>query len=163
MSTPFSWSSISVGRIAETGHWMLTYQRSSNSDWLVGPDYQRRAWDERIMIRFATSPMAIGSGPEVALFDPFREFSRGHYMYRSGIEDPNDLADQKPVLGGESFAYGAYLLSHFTEWNANDRTVSLVYTLSTARPYQVQIMKSRITVPDTRLITQPPLPVYSVE
>jgi hypothetical protein len=43
------------------------------------------------------------------------------------------------------FAYGPYLLNHYTRYDPSADVARIVYLMSTGKPYQVQVMEARIT------------------
>ncbi len=134
-ATRFGWTSLSVGRIPGTGEWILLYQRTGANE----------APDEHIVARFAAAPWALGQAVEVSIFDPVRDGALGKYMYRPGLPDPNRLRDRPPRIGHPSFAYGAFLLNRYSRWDPAEKTATLYYLMSTGWPYQVQLMRSRLS------------------
>ncbi len=42
------------------------------------------------------------------------------------------------------WAYGPFILNRFTQWNPDTRELDFYYLMSTGRPYQVQLMQSRL-------------------
>jgi hypothetical protein len=44
------------------------------------------------------------------------------------------------------WAYGAFLLANLTEWEPDSRRLEIHYLMSTSRPYQVQLMRSALTL-----------------
>lgn len=70
------------------------------------------------------------------------------YMHREGSSTADNLNRLPPTIGGNGFAYGAYLLNRYTRWDAATKTLTIYYLMSTGTPYQVQIMRSRICIPD---------------
>lgn len=150
--TRWSWSSLSVGRIAETGRWILLYQRTARP----------QATEESIVARIARTPLefldATEAG-EIPMFTPARDgayrlvaddgtvLNRG-YMHRESSSTADKLNRLPPTIGGNGFAYGAYLLNRYTRWDAPTKTLTIYYLMSTGTPYQVQLMRSQIRVPD---------------
>jgi hypothetical protein len=45
------------------------------------------------------------------------------------------------------WAYGAFFLAPMTEWDGATSTLTVYYLMSTSRPYQVHLMRSRLHVP----------------
>jgi len=70
------------------------------------------------------------------------------YMHREGSRVADGLDRLPPRIGGNGFAYGAYLINRYTQWDAPTRTLTIYYLMSTGMPYQVQLMRSRIRVSD---------------
>jgi hypothetical protein len=62
-----------------------------------------------------------------------------------GPQDP-DSDRNAPPIGHPAFAYGAYLLHKYTQWDSDHRLLTIFYLMSTGRPYQVQLMKTIIAV-----------------
>jgi Domain of unknown function (DUF4185) len=87
---------------------------------------------------------------EIELFNPCREGAYGRYMHWPGLDQiwprkPPDLGDQP------GWAYGAFLTDRFCSWDASSRQLTLYYLLSLSRPYQVQLMRSRVFLAPSRL------------
>jgi len=148
--TRWFWSSLSVGRIAQTGQWILLYQRTARPE----------APEESIVARIARTPSdfldATDTG-EISIFTPVKDgayrvvaadgtvLNRG-YMHREHSPVTDGLDRLPPTIGGNGFAYGAYLLNRYTRWDAATRTLTIYYLMSTGVPYQVQLMRSQIKV-----------------
>ena len=132
--TKFAWTALSVGRIPTLGQWLLVSQRTSPNG----------ALDEHIVARMAGQPWAVGLAAEVSIFDPVRDGALGKYIYRADLPDPNGLRDRPPRIGHPGFAYGAFLLNGYTQWDPRDATLTLYFLMSTGWPYQVQLMTTRI-------------------
>jgi hypothetical protein len=150
--TPWSWSSLSVGRISETGLWLLLYQRTARP----------QATEESIVARIARTPWDFldpTDAGEVAIFTPINDsayrqvapdgtvLNRG-YMHRERSPLTDGLDRLPPTIGGNGFAYGAYLLNRFTRWDSATKTLTIYYLMSTGMPYQVQLMRSQIRILD---------------
>ena len=98
-----------------------------------------------IVARVAPDPVALGSASEIALFDPCRDWAYGRYMH---WRDLDQLHNNPPGMPDDpGWAYGAYLLAPLASWNPAARALTLHYLMSTSRPYQVQLMRSRFEVP----------------
>ena len=137
-STKHYWTSLSVGRIPETGDWILLYQKAcgpKDGDDPQGP----------IIARVAAAPWELSEASELVVFDPQREGAWGRYMHWPGRDDPSRWP---PVLPGEpqGFAYGAFLLNRQTTWDSSEQTATIWYLMSTFSPYQVQLMRSQIRI-----------------
>lgn len=136
--TRYFWSSISVGRIRGTGRWIVLYQKTLG-DFPNEPNhpyapagsfpYERH---DGIYARISASTHPWDWSPEVKIFDPDRERAWGPIM-----------VDE---VGG--FAYGAYLLNPYTNWDAASRTVTIQYLMSPGDPYGVVLMRSQIQLND---------------
>jgi hypothetical protein len=123
-TTCYYWTSISAGRLPGTNKWILLYQ-------LSGPREVPASHGLPIVARIADTPWDLATAPEVPVFDPAADNAWGHYMATG-----SDL----------SFAYGAYLLHKYTQWDPTHRTVTIFYLLSTGLPYQVQLMRTVIAL-----------------
>jgi hypothetical protein len=131
------WTTLSVGTISETGHWILLYQQEGSEMKIPG------SFNNPIVARIAETPFEIGkidNVDEIPIFDPIREEARGRYM----ATNP-ELYDKgwRPV-NHPSFAYGAFLLNPYTQWDAETHIATINYLMSTGYPYQVQVMQSQI-------------------
>jgi hypothetical protein len=93
----------------------------------------------------------IGPAPwqwseEIEIFKPCREHAYGRYMHWPGLDQfwqPNI----PPILPEEpGWAYGAFLTNRFCGWDASSRVLTLHYLLSLSRPYQVQLMRSKLFI-----------------
>ena len=150
--TRWSWSSLSVGRIAVTGQWILLYQRTARPE----------APEESIVARIARTPLDFPDPTEegeIPIFTPSRDgayrvvaadgtvLNRG-FMHRERSPVADGLDRLPPTIGGNGFAYGAYLLNRYTRWDAATRTLTVYFLMSTGMPYQVQLMRSRIRFAD---------------
>jgi hypothetical protein len=148
--TRWFWSSLSVGRVSETGQWILLYQRTARPE----------APEESIVARIARTPFDFFDSTEageIPIFTPDRDgayrvlakdgtvVSRG-YMHRERSPVADGFDRLPPTIGGNGFAYGAYLLNRYTRWDAGTRTLTIYYLMSTGMPYQVQLMRSQIRV-----------------
>jgi hypothetical protein len=150
--TRWSWSSLSVGRIPETGRWILLYQRTARPE----------APEESIVARIARTPADFCDATEVGEIPIFTPVTDGAYqvvagngtvlnhgyMHRERQPMADGLDRLPPAIGGNGFAYGAYLLNRYTRWDRGTRTLTIYYLMSTGMPYQVQLMRSQIRVQD---------------
>jgi hypothetical protein len=135
-TTCYYWSSLSAGRIPGTGKWILLYQ-------LSGPADVTNAHRLPVVARIADTPWDIATAPETPIFDPQREGAWGRYMFKP--EEP-DSDRNLPHIGHPAFAYGAFLLNKYTQWDGRLHVVTIYYLMSTGRPYQVQLMRSSIAL-----------------
>jgi hypothetical protein len=136
-ATRFGWTSLSVGRIPGRGDWILLNQKAGGIDDNIAHD----TWNEPIVARIAAKPWDIASAEEIPIFDPRRDGARGKYM--ASPPTPANPA-WPPRIPHPSFAYGAYILDPYTEWDAGARAATIRYLLSTGSPYQVQVMETQI-------------------
>jgi hypothetical protein len=150
--TRWFWSSLSVGRIAEIQRWIVLYQRTARPE----------AAEESIVARIARTPLdfldATEAG-EIPIFTPVKDgayravaddgtvLNRG-YMHRARSPVADGFDHLPPTIGGNGFAYGAYLLNRYTRWDGATGTLTIYYLMSTGMPYQVQLMRSQISVSD---------------
>lgn len=135
-STCYYWTSLSAGRIPGTGKWILLYQ-------LSGPAEVADAHGLPIVARIADTPWDLARATEIPIFDPQRERAWGRYMFKPG--DANSDRDL-PHIGHPAFAYGAFLLGKYTQWDPERHVATIYYLMSTGRPYQVQLMRSTIAL-----------------
>jgi hypothetical protein len=110
--------------------------------------------------RIARTPsnfLDLTEAGELPIFTPAKDGAYGvvagdgTVLHRGFIHrDQSPVADGldrlPPTIGGNGFAYGAYLINRFTRWDAATRTLTIYYLLSTGMPYQVQLMRSQIRV-----------------
>lgn len=75
------------------------------------------------------------------IFSPQRERAWGRYMF--GPSSPYTECTG-PGIDHPAFAYGAYLLHKYTQWDSAGRMLTIFYLMSTGFPYQVQLMRSTI-------------------
>lgn len=132
-----NWSSISTGRIAATGHWIFLHQTCGGRDFpqsYLGP----------IVARAAAAPWAIEDAMPIDVFDPVRDNAVGRYLYHANFPDLNNLFNSTPPVH-PGFAYGPYLLNHYTAYDEKTDVATIVYLMSTGKPYQVQVMQTRLS------------------
>lgn len=132
------WSSLSIGRIPGINKWILLSQTCGGREYFT-------SFDGPIVARIANTPWGIREAAPVVIFDPVRDDALGKYMYRENYPDYNNLKHSKPIIKHPGFAYGAFLLSHYTSYNSDTDTATIRYLMSTGKPYQVQVMQSAIT------------------
>jgi hypothetical protein len=112
--------------------------------------------------RIARSPWDFTDATEageIPIFTPIKDgayrtvaddgtvLNRG-YMHRARSPAADGFDQLPPAIGGNGFAYGAYLLNRYTRWDAATKTLTIYYLMSTGTPYQVQLMRSQISVSD---------------
>jgi len=127
------WSSISVGRIPGTGLWIFLNQTCGGREF---PD----TYNGPIIARIAKTPWEIATAAPLQIFDPLNDNARGNFMF-----SPDRF---EPFISHPSFAYGPYILNHYTVWDDNAHNLTIRYLMSTGSPYQVQVMESVIHVQD---------------
>jgi hypothetical protein len=81
----------------------------------------------------------------IQLGDPFRGPPvdlEGSPNYQQELDDlEQQRADAKP-----GWAYGAFLLKRFTQWDGSTGKLDLYYLLSFGSPYQIQLMHTTLTL-----------------
>jgi hypothetical protein len=132
--TCYYWTSVSAGRLPGTGKWILLYQ-------LSGPAEVPNSHHLPIVARIADQPWELETAKEIPIFDPTRDNAWGHYMFSPNMPNSNR---NPPNFGHPAFAYGAFLLHKYTEYDRKRNIVTIYYLMSTGRPYQVQLMRSSI-------------------
>lgn len=130
------YTSVSAAWLPGPRRWVLLYSHANDVDNFTGP----------VVARFGATPWDLG--PEVRVFDPVAAGAYTRYMHKPGADriHPDIPPSQPPGYDNPGWAYGAFVLNRFTEWNDTDRTLGLYYLLSTSSPYQVHLMHTRLTV-----------------
>ena len=153
----YDWSSISVGRIPVTGQWILLYQHAGGY-YKEKPEIWEDSKDFPIIARVANMPWDFETAQDLEIFNPVRENALGRYMERDDCKvqlfSHGEIVTEQSVrynllpegLDHPSFAYGPYILNHYTEYDEQHKEVTIKYLMSTGRPYQVQVMQSRISL-----------------
>jgi len=129
------YTSLSAAWLPGPRRWILLYSTSNDSDAPGAPT----------MARIGLAPWSWSG--EIDVFNPRRERAYGHYMHWPGedsIERTPDVYD----FDEPGHPYGAFLINRFTKWDGHAKALDLYYLLSTWAPYQVQLMHSRIWLPD---------------
>lgn len=134
------WTSLSVGRVPGTGDWILLYQKCGG---IVLDEHDKKmpehpSYHKPIVARIANTPWDIAFSTPLNIFDPDREHAWGRYMFHKDVFEPK--------IKHPGFAYGAYILQHYTQWDNESKTFTLYYLMSTGSPYQVQVMRSKISL-----------------
>jgi hypothetical protein len=131
------YTSLSAAWLEGPKRWVLLYSKADEKEAPTGS----------VVARFGTTPWNWSE--EVEIFNPCVEGAFGRYMhwpFRDQIrhDDPPGLNfEEKP-----GWAYGAFLLKRFCKWDAARRELDIYYLLSLSSPYQVQVMFSRVHLPD---------------
>ncbi len=91
------------------------------------------------------------------IFDPASAYGPGGFMHWpcSGDIIQSHIPPLPPFVQGSTtvredrpgWPYGAFLLNRFTEWDQLAHVLTIRYLLSTSRPYQVQMMETRLQIP----------------
>jgi hypothetical protein len=115
----------------------------------------RQGSSGRFHARISSTLLGLRDANEIKLFDPWREGAYGSYANKPGFGTfPANYPPLPPPIGGDpnnrenlpGWGYGAFLLERFTKWDARSRTLSLHYLLSLGRPYQVQLMNTKVRI-----------------
>lgn len=148
---PNHWTSFSALWLKDVRRWILVYcgahaHEPQNFAAFQGPVYAR----------ISDTPWGLADAEEIQIFNPRREQAYGRYMHFPGLEDIHLRMPPLPdFTGGDpgrpredlpGWAYGAFLLERFTHFDASSRELSLHYLLSFGRPYQVQVMQTRLRI-----------------
>jgi hypothetical protein len=97
-----------------------------------------------VVARIAPDPVGLKFASEVRLFYPCRDCAYGRYMH---WRDLDELHNGPPVMRDDpGWAYGAFLLAPLAAWDPPARELTVHYLMSTSRPYQVQLMRSRVGI-----------------
>ena len=136
-------TSVSLAWLPEPRRWICVYSMANDVNRFDGPAVARigkAPWDW---------------SPEIPIFDPYVQGAYGVYMHKVGGDPihPRLPPSQDLSAGPEhdGWAYGAYLLNRFTEWDEARRELTISYLLSLSSPYQPQLMQTRLHVPDEAL------------
>ena len=119
--------------------WIVLYSHANDE---TGPEGYRRPVVARI------GRTLFDWSDELVIFDPVAQHAYGRYMHQVGSphhinpDIPPAQDPSKPEHDG--WAYGAFVLTHYTQWDAVDRLLTLYYLLSLSSPYQVQLMCTQI-------------------
>jgi hypothetical protein len=113
------------------------------------------AWNETgtfgepIVARF--SPDLLTWSDDVPVFDPDTSGAYGVWMHQPGsplMINPKVPPSQPPGKDEPGWAYGAFILQPYTRFDQDTRVLDLHYLMSTASPYQVQLMHTVLRLPD---------------
>jgi hypothetical protein len=119
--------------------WILLYSHANDE---TGPDGFLRAAVARI------GKTLWDWSDEKEIFNPIAQGAYGRYMHKVGSPyhiNPDIPPSQDPAKPEhDGWAYGAFLLNRYTEWDATTRELGIYYLLSLSSPYQVQLMHSRL-------------------
>jgi hypothetical protein len=136
-----AFTSISLAWLDGPRRWICLYSKANDTNRFDGPAvgrFGKTLWDW---------------SPEITLFDPHTQEAYGVYMHKVGSGDRihPDLPPAQDLGAGpehDGWAYGAYILNRFTEWDEPHRELGIYYLLSLSSPYQVQLMHTRLHIPD---------------
>jgi hypothetical protein len=138
---PWSWTHVSAMWIKEAQSWIVIYHKGTGDPNLP------------IVARIGQS---LGCwSDELLLFDPKVAF--GKFIHHAPIPDSFD-GKIPPFLDKDGFAYGAFILERYTNWDASRGVLNLYYLMSTFAPYQVHVMHSEIRIPNPLVDLPLPFP-----
>ena len=138
-SVRLGYTSLSVAWVAEPQRWILLYSKANND--LGRRDYSPTA---SVVARIGTTPWDWSD--EIEIFNPCREQAYGCYMHWPGFERIHK--DVAPEMNDEAgWSYGAFMLNRFTKWHPATRMLDIYYLLSLHRPYQAQVMLTKLHLP----------------
>ena len=137
---PPYYTSVSALWREDAKQWVVLYSRAVND-----PKGGKVNPAAPIVARFGATPWSWSE--EVSVFDTCRDLAYGHFMHWSGIDDINARIPPDVWHDAPGWAYGAFVLQRFTQWNAVSHELSLAYLMSTSNPYQVQVMRSIVRLP----------------
>jgi hypothetical protein len=128
------YTSVSAAWLEAPQRWILLYSHAHPTERPDGP----------VVARTGRLPWELSD--EIVIFDPRRDEAYGRYMHLPGSDTlhPDVPPPQPPGLDQPGWAYGAHLIPRYTEWDPVTGELGVFYLLSTASPYQVQLMHSRI-------------------
>lgn len=138
---PF-YTSISATFVAAAERWIVLYSKAIRlTD--AGKNVVLERVRGPIIARTAPAPTGPWSR-EIVVFDPCRDRAYGAFMHWPDLDTLQTQAYPDDDVPG--WAYGAFIVAPLTEWHPRDRSVTLHYLMSTSRPYQVQLMRSRFGI-----------------
>jgi hypothetical protein len=144
------YTSVSAAWVPQMRRWILLYSTAINSG-----DFAN--YKGQIVARISSN-LREWSEP-ITLFDPERvgAYGQGKFMHWPGDDSMNrDIPPLPPFEPGSTtiredkpgWAYGAFILNRFTDWDEPTRVLKIYYLLSTGSPYQVHLMHTRLRIPD---------------
>jgi hypothetical protein len=136
--TRHRYTSISAAWLPDPQRWILVYG-------LANPAADGGPVDGPIMARLGRTPFELAHVPDIDIFHPAREHAYGTYMHQPGLDriHPEVPPAQPPGHDDPGWAYGAHILNRFTRWDPRG-LLELYYLMSTASPYQVHLMHTRL-------------------
>jgi len=146
LGRPATYTAVSAAWLKDPGLWILL---DSNAD--DGNPRDRLAFEKPVFARIAPTLWRLPEAKPIPIFDPRRENAYTHYMHLEEPNgDPNDRDDiatsVSPPWPGKGWAYGAFLMNRFSEWNPDTQELDIYYLLSLHSPYQIQVMHTRLRV-----------------
>lgn len=131
---PAGYTSQSLCWVDGAERWIALYSRAD-----IGQHRERSP----VVARVAASPTGAWSD-EIVVFDPCRDGAYGNFMHWPDLDRLHETA--VPPTDERGWAYGAFIIAPLTQWHPADRTVTLHYLLSSHRPYEVHLMRSRFPI-----------------
>lgn len=122
---PPGYTAVSLAWLPGPARWVLLYSLAK-PPWEPGAE---RSALGPIVARLAANPTAWSD--EIVLYDPVRDPLKGVFWNAA-----------------RSWAYGAFIVNRFTLWRPASSEVRIRYLLSLFEPYQLQLVESRIRLPD---------------
>ena len=137
---PNQYTHVSAAWLEEPGYWIVLYSTA----WDVTGQFRAP-----VVIRVSRDLVAWSD--EITLFDPCPAY--GRYMHEPGQDEinPNVPPHQPDGEDKPGWPYGAFILERFTTWDEPSRILTLSYLLSVSSPYQVQLMESKVRIPERDL------------
>ncbi|MEV4315366.1 hypothetical protein [Actinocrispum sp. NPDC049592] len=121
------YTSLSVSWIPQARRWIMLYSNAAP---------ENKAGNA--VVRIGTSPWDWSAEQE--LINSAQAY--GKWMHQ---KDRDGILNIPPVMPEEDgWFYGLFLVDRYTQWDAANRILDIHYLLSPNRPYQVQLMRSRL-------------------
>jgi hypothetical protein len=136
---PSHYTSVSAVWLDGPKRWIVLYSRACG-------DLDLRHYEPTgsVMARLGTTPWSWSD--EIEIFNPCREGAYGCYMHWPELG--TIYPEISPLMNNETgSAYGAFMLNRFTKWHPKNRMLDIYYLLSLSRPYQTQVMFTKLHVP----------------
>jgi hypothetical protein len=136
-----TYTHLSATWVADAQRWVLLYSLANDETGVAGEHLP-------VVTRIGTSLLEWSE--EIEIFNPGTQRAYGRYMHQVGVDriHPDIPPTQNPSLPEhDGWAYGAFLLTHYTKWDPAARELTIFYLMSLSSPYHVQLMRSRFVVP----------------
>jgi hypothetical protein len=135
-----TYTHVSASWQPDPGCWVVVYGTASSDRNQTSP----------IVARFGTD--LVTWSDEQPIFDPLQERAYGQWMHipqpiAPSADHINEIPPPQPN-SQMGWAYGAFIIDHYTRYDPSSRTLNLVYTLSPGSPYQIQLVETSIVLPD---------------
>jgi len=119
------YTAVSLAWLPAPARWIVVYSRAK-APWDSNGDRSPRG---PIVARVAANLTSWSD--EIVIYDPARDRLNGVFWD-----------------GKRSWAYGAFIIHRFTSWSPGSSEIHLRFLLSLFEPYQLQLVESRIHLPD---------------